>query len=522
MKKMGQSFQKVNINFELASKEFLFNTFNSMKELKQLEHYIHKSSMITVLDWVSNYQEIVNNTSKNLETHNIFSVVGERGTGKSSFMETLNFALETGVYIDENKENQGAVFSLSVIDPNIFDNMISLLEFIVSKFKSHVDSINKSMEYNEQYKDSYNIIRYDFNNQIRSVFEVLKSIRINKSDFAESKSGLEVFENIEEKSSFRDKMSDLIDTFLNIMSTKNNVKYTQLVILIDDLDLVKNSDVYHMLQDCFKFFMYQKKVLMVISYREKQLTNSVMDHLIQQNSNLLVENIIEIDELKEQAANFIEKGLPRQQRVYLLITKNTSVYSILYPFVEKVDEINHLKNIKLEEFIHNELIKQTRIPITPIDGAELTQFVFPHTLRSTIQYLQMIHEFSEYQTDFDLKKLRKNIKKFKYFFLSLLQDALPRIYFEVVDDFFNSESYYKNSMIIKKISAFLVDKETNYTDRSNYICQKEVYNCSLGDVYESMFYFKLENSDEISNHFIYALKLSYTIDMLLMLTKSIL
>lgn len=527
-----RSFQKLKINFDKASRELKFREFKSRLELRNHEHYIYKTSMESSLDWISNYQEIVN-ASNIAEMHNIFSIVGDRGAGKSSFMATLNDSLSLSIHKDEHKSGQEDIFTLPIIDPNIFDNTISLIEFLISMLKSEVDKIKIQNERNNSngnffYDQSKTFLYQKFNNEIRVMIEILKSMRIDKSEFAGSKSGPEILENINAKTHFRNQIAELVDTFLSIVNSVNGEKnYTQISILLDDLDLVKNEDVYRTLQECFKFLLYQPNMIIFISYREKQLTNSVLDHLIDQNKNLINQSLISIEELKEQAANFLEKGLPRQKRVYLLITKNTTIYSILYPFVEKENLLNieYLKQIYVEDFLQDEVMKQTRLSIEPIDGAELTHYVFPKSLRSVIQYLELIHDFEDYQTgilkddnELSLSKLRKNIKKYKYFFISLVQDSLPENYFTVIDEFFKIDNYYKNNFICKEL---LNDIKASKDSRIEKLLNKEVYNVSLGDVFESMHYYKNRYKNEMANYYIYSLKLAYSIEMLLTLTKSL-
>src|SRR5699024_10552279 len=164
---------------------------------------------------------------------------------------------------------------------------------------------------------------------------------IKESSFAEKRSGVEVLNNLQNQSDFRQSINDLVHYFLESVSKRTGKEYSYIMVLLDDVDLVANSAVYATLQDMFKFLQYQSNIIVITDYRETQLINYVLDNLIEENEQLMKHQVIEIDELQKQAVNFIEKGLPRNQRVYLVINHQTTVYDVLKPFVDNENDLEN-------------------------------------------------------------------------------------------------------------------------------------------------------------------------------------
>ena len=117
------------------------------------------------------------------------------------------------------------------------------------------------------------------------------------------------------------------------MISYDSIDHSYILLQIDDLDLVPNTVTRQMMHDIVDFLKNQPKLIIFIAYREEQLINSIMDAQVVENENLLQRTEIKLSDLREQSANFIEKSLPRPQRVYLEIDSATKVKDILSPFI---------------------------------------------------------------------------------------------------------------------------------------------------------------------------------------------
>lgn len=541
------SFQDIEIDFDVALREFTFDKIKNIEDLSSNNHYVHKSSLEYTINWIKSFikNKSEHNKGKSCEgSDNIFSIIGDRGAGKSSFLGTVEYILDKNIYQSSKNGDVLAdeIYVLKKIDPTIFDDTVSMIEFVIANLKSKIDEIGEKMSYNLFSKESNTDIEFElFNRNVRDIVEVLKSLRLDKSAFAKEKSGIEVLENIQDKNDFRKKINQLVNQFLRICNSNLNKSYTTIAILIDDLDLVSNENIYKTLQDCFNFLKFQDNIVVFISYREKQLANSVLQNLIVENKELLENKVIKINELQEQSSKFLEKGLPRSQRTYLSLPQDVSVYNLLFPFIRtelSLRQKDYLISTTLGDFLHEELMKQTRLSITPIAGSEMTRFILPKTLRSSLQYLEMINGMENYQSMIQsidrsksLEKILHNIKTYSDYFKSLVQDNLPTKYFDIIATFLETDSYAKNRYISNALLELVKkeeDRPDNYlgmnmiSEQEIYILNKEIYNVFMSDVFESMYCFKKCFYDEISNYFIYSLKMFYSIDMLQLLVKAML
>lgn len=179
----------------------------------------------------------------------------------------------------------------------------------------------------------------------------------------------------------------------------------------------------------------------------------------------------------------------------------------------------------------------------PIDRFELTSFVYPNSLRSTLQYLELIYHLTDYEKLLSrymvpgkttissvevvqaTEVLRENVKRYKYFLLSLFIEQLSNSEYDILDEWLNRSYNSRNSYICTKLGSILLEHiESVWIDLDpktiRTIIDKQVYNVSLGDVFIIFEYYKLlMKSSEKSIHFIYAMKLLYSIELLLTFSK---
>lgn len=539
-------FQDLEIDWRKAKQE------HSLKKGDQaeLETFLYEKQLRQL---VSAIKETINSPENDDQSNKIFSVVGERGTGKSSFLKSFSKVMKA-----DKKSNPEASFIdvpnmyiLPKIDPILFDQSITIIEMLASMLDGEVKEKEKKLHEDGFGKDHLQIF-VNFKKCLREVISILKNICKGESYFADKDSGIEVLKEIKNRQNFEKKIGEMFEKFLAIMQMDGD-NYAGLLIRIDDLDLVTNKRIYHALNDLFKFVGNQKNVIVVMAYREEQLNNSVIDNLLADNQELLDQSFINQIELKRQAAKFLEKGLPKSNRLYLSIDEDTDIDSILRPYIKSKDikKFDELKgNQTIIDFIQDQVMKTTRIMIDPIDSLENTSMTYPRSIRSTLQYLEKLHQLEKLNRKVDnesalddkgkyFETIIGNLNNYREFLFSTFRENLINQDFYILDEWLNrniesrngyfvvalgekiEEKIKKEKIIEKKYISPFADDEEPLT-RINQICGKQTYNISLGDVYELMEYYKdYFKGSEANLYFIYAAKILYSIENLRLFLKSL-
>ena len=492
-------FQDLKINWNNATKEYLFTQFDSFNDLMD-SSYLYKNQLKDALEWANHVTTDKDDNSKNKNINNIFSIIGDRGTGKSSFEETLSNALIMKKQLHSGQDCK-SVYPLQKIDPTVFDGKLDIVELFVAMLKSEVDS----SENKGRLEDKLFHELTSFNSVVSEVITVLKNRRIQKSAFSEKNSGMEVLTNIQNQQNFRDKISELIQLFLKVISY-DSVNYSYISLQIDDLDLVPNIVTRQMLHDIVDFLKNQSKLIIFIAYREEQLINSIMDALVIENKNLLHHGEIQLSELREQSANFIEKSLPRPQRVYLEIDSATKVKDILSPFITAnapnfFDQYGD--EVTLQKFVQLQVMEQIRLQVEPIDKFEYTRFIFPHSLRGALQYLEVLFKMKNYQKIVELNSteqrasvmiinqlttLKDNVLSYKNYVTSKFNEDLSKESFVILKEWLDRDAFSRNIFICSKLLSKVQElrKDRELSESEEIIMNKQSYNSSLGDVFTAL------------------------------------
>lgn len=526
-------FQDLQVNWNNATTEYLFTQFTSFDDLKESD-YLYKNQLKDALEWVKSVTGKDEKSTKN-NINNIFSIIGDRGTGKSSFEETLGEALTMNKHLASESNNEG-IYVLPKIDPAIFDGKLDIIELFVAMLKSKTDlKVPGGCLDNNRFQE---LTR--FNSIVNEIVNVLKNRRIEKSAFSEKNSGMEVLTNIQDQQNFRYKITELIQLFLKIMSC-NGINYSYILLQIDDLDLVPNIVTSQMLHDIVDFLKNQPKLIIFIAYREEQLVNSLMDALIVDNDHLLQHKEINLSELREQSANFVEKSLPRPQRVHLEIDSATKVKDILTPFItENAPKFfdQYGDEITLQKFVQLQVMEQARLQVEPIDKFEYTRFLYPSSIRGALQYLEVLHNMNNYQGIVELNiikqedsekiikqktinimtGLKDNILSYKNYITSKFNEDLSKESFVILKEWLERDAFSRNIFICTKLLSKVqgLRKDRELSPPEEIIMNKQSYNVSLGDVFSALETYKSAfRNYEDCLQLIYGIKIMYSVESLI-------
>lgn len=293
-------------------------------------------------------------------------------------------------------------------------------------------------------------------------------------------------------------------------------KFKGLIFLIDDLDLVDNTNINRMLDDIQRYF--SNNVYVLLAYRHKQLFNSILDKKLGDNRELLTKGYIADGEIFEQTAKYIEKILPVTQQVFLNI-ENNSAEDILKNIVIDCADTEGIGSI--EEFILNKIKETTNIEIKPIDQRENTQYIFPTTLRNflkQVQFLEGLELMDESKKGKSIEKIINNIKSYYTYYYNKISSELSVDLMCIVDDWNSVNNDTKNLTLVAALINKMEKDNIVFDENIKIIAERQAYNIMMGDVFQVMEIFKEKyRGDVVKSHFIYSLKVLYQAKLLLAL-----
>ena len=540
------SFIDIELNSSEISTEYVYKDIESGHIGKK--DYLYSRELKKIEEWIGRYRET--NVGRNYQkdnsgfprkvdflqnTNNIFSVYGNRGSGKSSFIQTVRYKVQNDT---ENNGSFGGknIHVLPLIDPSIFDGRIDIIELFVSMLKSEVKKIKKNSREQSNFGHFEDQV---FLEKTTKIIDVLKMLRLESSVFAEKKTRIEALENISNQQNFFKLIEELIDSFLHKINTHYNDKnYDTILLTIDDLDLVPNKYTYSMLQSIFKYLNRQKRLCILIGYRREQLLQSVEDNLIKENESLLTSNVISMNSIREQAMNLINKGLPLAQSVELKLDKFSLIYPILMPFIKnKEADIESLKShygtdCTVNEFFDKVIRELTRLSFIPSDKSEQIRFIIPENLRDILQFLEYLHGMENISNKYRRKQepfsiiegYKRNLNTLKSYLVQRFSNILPEDLNEILLELDNKNNQTKNSYICHMISKQIIpayneilddDSYEYIQDQASYLRAMKPYNVSLGDVFSMIEAYKIYAlGSDYQMYFVYGLKMHYSIELL--------
>ncbi|WP_414838609.1 hypothetical protein [Carnobacterium sp. TMP28] len=491
-------------------------------------HYLFHVSIERILELCDQYKINAKDSNRSI------SIVGERGSGKTSVVKTVSQILKDRDY-----------FVFDIVDPGVFSGTISLLELLISNIYLYINKNSKANNYSNLFghSNSREMLEFKMFEEIEGIMDTLANFRIDKSVFSNENTSMEVLNDINNRVSFNENLSKLIND-LKVYTGKENI-----VLCIDDLDLVDNKDTYNMLEDVRKYLL--KDITVIVSYRDVQLLDAVVQKKLNENKELKNEGFIDSNDIYNQSTKYIEKLLPLSSRVYLQKTnevwsqKNSDVlYALLNfdelnseklnyekEFVKKYAEdektMNFLKGATVKEWLVFAIFKKTRINITPVDAKEEMIVGLPDNMRGLLQLIEIVHERLVMPKNDDEKYLeiiKNNLKIYKEYYYDFISEKLPTDEMKIIKKWEGSPVESKNYNIYQalfheiKKSVVSTNKEMKSFGNMDQLLNINLVsneNVTIGDVYEILERYKMTNADDPEAvFFVYVIKVIYSIELL--------
>lgn len=510
--------------------------FKNWNDIKESSH-IYKEQLESFNKIVQDFKH----ASKTLQSRNIM-ISGERGTGKTSVLKTLKNILESENYY---------VFDL--ITSDLLENNLTLFEIILSQIYKEIQD---EPEGNNGYGYDYDNMLYLKTNVHKCLKKIIQALEVEKKsvekEYYNDRPSVDVLSDLNTRVQLGNHFRKLLEQFKRYVAqtskkgnqekTDNDKLVQDFVLMIDDIDLVSNTDILKMINDIQRYL--DGHMIIVIAGKKEQLVESLLEVRIQENEVLLDREAIVRDDLIEQCENLLLKLIPQTQRISLfnneeLLRENVINFfnglfqeykddSSTSKFFKHVTREIELTEMTMEQWFYSYVYTHTNLKIKPIDSKEETYLLLPKTLREMIQccelFESMLHIDSKEETNYQVEFNNNAFGKLQHNLGILLNYVQDRFYHldysdqKFIKEWYKGTSYKKNYLayhyLLDKIELKIDKEDIDYKEYPFKLQFVEAYNLTLGDVYAMMESYKgLSRLNEVDYYFIYIMKVLYSIQL---------
>ncbi|MFI3227427.1 MAG: P-loop NTPase fold protein [Clostridia bacterium] len=449
-----------------------------------------------------------------LESNKVISIVGERGSGKSSL-----------IYTTKNFLNENKYFTIGPIDPSALGDSLKIIELILGNIYTIIENEKSKILQNNHLEQHCR----NLHDSLKKTLSVLNNIRLEQ--YATENETAIVLKEYASRAGFEKIFKETIkkfEEFLKVLDPDEN--YVGIAVLIDDLDLVNNKVLYDMTEDIRKYL--SSSVVVVLAYRESQLHNAIVNKILEDNEKLLQNKFLTESEISSQASRYLQKLMPYTNKVAL--PTETELYQMkMYTLMENLEVTDEDKNAltgSVELWIYKELAKAIRINIKPIDAREKTKDLLPINLREILELIKLIYDDLEgvFKKDvvldyhYTTNAILRNISKYKAYLTSYSYNVLSEKNFAIINEWSLSRTESKNFNIyfnIWKTYFSDIELEEVFEDALD-IHKIQPQNVAIADVYILIEELKLIKNDENLSHFAHTIKTYYSLELLELYLKA--
>lgn len=441
-----------------------------------------------------------------LSNNNIVAFCGERGSGKTSCMESVCDMIKTAKDTvlgfnnpDLSYLNTKRFHILDTIDPSFFDNQHNILDILVGTLYGRLQE-----NLVERKRDGRPYTFADTTEIMSSFQQLQKHI-----PFVEDRISNERYDSVEKMGflakgvTLRDVVSSLVDCYLKYF----NQDY--LIIPIDDIDL-NVSQAYKMSEQIRKYLVLPK-VIILIAVKDDQLTKVIEQEMAKGFESLYNMNEIDVSAVRTMAERYVNKFIPFSHRVVLpspeaylnapleIITKSAGVDTL----IKKYDT--------LREAIPTLIFKKTRYMFYNTKSSN--SMVIPLNLRDLNILVSLLFGMEDLvKEDKRVDLVRGNQFAFKQYFFSHFMPRLSSKCYNAVQTLRSEHDMSKiNKLAVKVIVDNLEIKNSGNVLLEDILDQSNTYyNISFGDVFRVIDYAEKLEPSYNNGLFLFVIKSMYS------------
>ena len=431
--------------------------------------------------------------------NNIIAFVGERGSGKTSCLQTVY----NNIPKIERLRNLQCKFNnhMPIIDPSYFNEHSNILEIVIAQmFQIFKDALQHPEKY---FLHDDNLLEKK-RNLVKSFQEVKETLDcidtpIKSSDTNDS---VEALSRMAASNNLKQQMEKLIDGYLSYF---NGQSESVLVIAIDDLD-VQTKHTYTMLEQISKYLIVDR-VVILIGVKLKQLSDLIKQNYYNDFEKLINNKEVTGSQIDDMASRYLLKLIPFSHRLFL-----PNIYDHITELSLEIEgESNESQNLNkcILELIYS------RTHISFYNSLEQESLIIPHNLRELLNLIAMLLDLP----NVDMKEepdqrngIKHNRKYFKrYFINSWCLDKLSSNQYTFIRELDDCDVVQVNKFIMdylyKNYQFLLKDKDIVHADIFNMLNRS--YNVSMADVNLALDILSVYN-DINTKSLIFAIKTLYT------------
>lgn len=473
---------------------------------KDINVSLFKDQYNKAFEEIAKYVQSMNRDQTDQDTehiNNIFAFIGERGSGKTSCMLSVDkmltnennlFSLEKSRIISEHK-----FISIDLIDPSFFDDTHNILDIVIAKlFKSFNETL-KSKTPDNAIQDKLNLKQKALNN-FQETNESLRNLLKGKKheDFEGT---LEQLASLAAAVDLKKNIKELVDSYLKYDNNQNSF----LVLKIDDIDL--NTKHAYVMVEQIRKYLIQPNIIILMSVKLDQLANVIKLQFHNEYKSLEDEKI----NIQEMVDKYLVKLIPLNARIFLP-DANVFVYQPLEICTSNGQIVCEYNSIR--EAIPSLIFKKTRYLFYNTKGT--TSYIVPLNLRELRFIVKMLFQLEDYRNGNERPEYNKTIFK-RYLFESWVDNHLSLGGKKIIENILQTNDAVKlNKKVIDLLKEYFNTKDSiEQQSEIEYITSRnnQSYNISLGDILAFLSFIEGFTSNEQDLKLIFMIKSIYSIKL---------
>lgn len=436
-------------------------SFNNREDIQNsifFEQY--KKALECIADFVmqspndSQNQSDNANFTKQQSYNNIFVFIGDRGSGKTSCMLTVNDILTSNnnfnntinsifeeIPMPEQKDNKETLIlkkkrerirneineyyknirstfseyrflNCGTIDPTLFDNKHNILELFIGTLYKKISDYIKKQDY-FQYNSKYDKIVKAFQD-VKEHLTLLMEAR-QQSEYEDA---LQDIHDLTSVIDIKHDINTLINYYLSYIEESTSSRNTKLVLSIDDIDL-NMSNAYTMIEQIRKYLSHPNLIILM-AIKMGQLANVIRINYFNEFKVLLKQerDTKEINNNYQETINeiverYMVKLFPLNQRIYLpdiekILNKKMVVYKP--DKYRKYTKIEDSDNEILKYQILNLIYLKFRILF--YNTPQKTSYIVPRNLRELLNLITLLYKLDDAPTHVEASRNQPFFKQY--------------------------------------------------------------------------------------------------------------